>query len=41
MLFLKVQEEELKDIFVKIAELLLVQKEDQNNYKKLSLKSTF
>jgi len=34
MLFPKAQEEELKDIFVKTVELLLAQKEDQNNSKK-------
>jgi len=41
MLFLRVPEEELKDTFVKIAELLLVQKEDLNNSIRLFLKSTF
>ena len=34
MLFLKAQEEELKDISVKIAKLPLAQKEDQHTYKK-------
>ena len=33
MLFPKVQEEELNDIFVKTVELLLVQKEGPNNSK--------
>ena len=41
MLFLKAQEEVLKDIFVKIVKLHLAQDDDQNNFKRLSLKSTF
>jgi hypothetical protein len=34
MLFLRVYEEELNDIFAKIVRPPLVPKEDQNNYKK-------
>ena len=41
MLFLKVKEEALKDIFAKIVEHHLVPKEDLNNYRKSSLKNTF
>jgi len=37
---IEVIEEELKDTFVKVVTLLLVQKEDQSTYKKSYLKST-